>query len=112
MIAAKRIGLIGLLALAGCSRASLLGGPGPEIVQHETPAPTERLALLEQKRKFKSKAACKAHLETLAHGAELVEVSAKEVRAYHPEAGVHHEFSCADRILLERAWRSDEAPLP
>ena len=109
-MAAKRIGTVALLmlALVGCSRASLLGGPGPEVVHHAVPAPSERLAVLEAKREFDSKADCKAHLATLADGAELVEVSAKEVRAYHSEAGVHHEYSCADRQLLERSWRSDD----
>ena len=104
-----RIGLAGLivLALAGCSRASLLGGPGPEVAHHASPAETERLALLEKVRKFKSKDACKAHLATLAHGSELVEISAKEVRAYHSEGGVNHEYSCADKLLLERSWKSD-----
>lgn len=99
------IGVAALLLLAGCSRASLLGGPGPEVAHHASPAESERLALLEEKRKFDSKEACKAHLKTLAHGAELVEVSAKEVRAYQSEGEVHHEYSCADKVLLERSWK-------
>lgn len=98
--------LAAAVALAGCSRASLLGGPGPEVAHHPSPAETERLAVLEEVRKFDGKDACKAHLATLAHGAPLVEVSAKEVRAYHSAAGVHHEYSCADKVLLERSWRS------
>jgi hypothetical protein len=96
-----------LTALAGCSRASLLGGPGPEVAHHASPAESERLALLEEVRKFDSKDACKAHLKTLAHGAELVEVSAKEVRAYHAAGNVAHEYSCADKVLLERSWKTD-----
>jgi hypothetical protein len=104
-----RIGVacVVLLALAGCSRASLLGGPGPEVADHVSPAQSERLAVLEEVRKFKSKEACKAHLTRLAHGAELVEVSAKEVRAYHAQGSVAHEYSCADKVLLERSWKTD-----
>jgi hypothetical protein len=97
------------LALAGCSRASLLGGPGPEAAYHPSPAESERLAFLEEVRKFDSKDECKARLKTLAHGAELVEVSAKEVRAYHSADGVHHEYSCADKVLLERSWKEGGA---
>jgi len=101
--------LAALVASTGCSRASLLGGPGPEVAHHTTPAETERLAVLEEVRTFDSKDACKAHLSGLAHRAELVEVSAKEVRAYHSADGVHHEYSCADKVLLERSWRSGAA---
>jgi hypothetical protein len=97
-----------LLVLVGCSRASLLGGPGPEVAYHPSPAETERLAVLEEVRKFKTKDACKAHLASLAHGAELVEVSAKEVRAYHSAGGVHHEYSCTDKLLLERSWKAGD----
>ena len=29
------VAMVGLALLTGCSRASLLGGPGPEVVHHE-----------------------------------------------------------------------------
>ncbi len=102
--------LLSGLVLTGCSRASLLGGPGPEVAHHASPAESERLALLEAVRKFETKDECKSHIAQLAHVGEdqLVKVSDAEVRAYH-SAGegasiVHHEYSCVGKQMLERSW--------
>ncbi len=95
------------LLLVGCSRASLLGGPGPEAAHHASPAHAERLAELETGRKFKSKDQCRAHIATLAHVADpaaLTKISDLEVRAYHTEGEVHHEYSCVGKQMLERSW--------
>lgn len=95
---------LALLLLAGCSRASLLGGPGPEAAHHASPAHSERLAELKDVRKFKTKDACRQHLATLAYAddpAKLVKISDLEVRGYHSEgegdAQVHHEYSCVGK---------------
>ena len=100
-----------LLALSGCSRASLLGGPGPEAAYHASPAHSERLAELKEVRKFKTKDACRQQLAILAHAddpAKLTKISDLEVRGYHSEgegdAQVHHEYSCVGKQLLERSW--------
>jgi hypothetical protein len=95
------------LLLVGCSRASLLGGPGPEAKHHASPAHAERLAELETGRKFKSKDECRAHIATLAHVADaaaLTKISDLEVRAYHMEGNVHHEYSCVGKQMMERSW--------
>lgn len=103
----------GALSLSGCSRASLLGGPGPEVVHHESPAETERLAVIEPVRKFKSAEACKARLASLGQehgGGEVVQIAENEFRAYASQpwgAGeVHHEYSCVGKELSERSWKS------
>jgi hypothetical protein len=96
-----------LLLLAGCSRASLLGGPGPEAAHHASPAHAERLAELETGPKFKTKDACRAHIAALAHLADpatLTKISDLEVRAYHTEGDVHHEYSCVGKQMMERSW--------
>ena len=104
-----------LLLLAACSRASLLGGPGPEVAHHPSPAESERLAIAEPLGKFKSNDACRARLETLAHehGAEIVQISEKEFRAYSSEpwgeGAIHHEYGCAGKLLTERSWRAQAA---
>jgi hypothetical protein len=98
------------LLLAACSRASLLGGPGPEVEHHAAPAEIERLAVAEPVKSFDSKEACKARLEALAHehGAEVIKISEKEYRAYASkpwgESEIHHEYSCAGKDLTERSW--------
>jgi hypothetical protein len=95
------------LLLVGCSRASLLGGPGPEAAHHASPAHAERLAELETGRKFKSKDECRSHIATLAHLADpaaLTKISDLEVRAYHSEGDVHHEYSCVGKQMMERSW--------
>ena len=95
------------LLLVGCSRASLLGGPGPEVAHHASPAQSERLAELEAVRKFKSKDECRTHIATLAHladAAALTKISDLEVRAYHTECDVHHEYSCVGKQMMERSW--------
>jgi hypothetical protein len=98
------------LILAACSRASLLGGPGPEVEHHAAPAEIERLALAEPVKSFDSKEACKARLEALAHehGAEVIKISEKEYRTYAStpwgEGETHHEYSCAGKDLTERSW--------
>lgn len=104
------------LLLAACSRASLLGGPGPEVAHHASPAEMERLAVAEKVGKFKSKEACKARLAALAHrhgGGEVVQISEKEYRAYASkpwgEGEIHHEYSCAGKELTERSWSSKSA---
>lgn len=105
-----------LLLLAGCSRSSLLGGPGPEAAHHASPASSERLALLEAGKKFKSKDGCRQHLLTLAHASspnELVRISDNEVRGYHSTgqgaAAVHHEYSCVGEQFMERSWTGSPA---
>jgi hypothetical protein len=102
---------VATLLLVGCSRASLLGGPGPEVAHHASPAHLERLAELHEVRKFKSKDECRRELATLAHAedpAKLIKISDLEVRGYHSEgegaSQVHHEFSCVGKTLLERSW--------
>ncbi len=99
------------LLLVGCSRASLLGGPGPEVAHHASPAHAERLAELEPVAKFKTKDACRARLAQLAHiddPAKLTKISDLEVRGYHSQgegaSQVHHEYSCVGKELLERSW--------
>lgn len=100
------------LVLAACSRASLLGGPGPEVEHHASPAEIERLAVAEPVAKFKSKEACKARLAALAHehGGEVLQISEKEYRTYASkpwgEGAIHHEYSCAGTALTERSWTS------
>ena len=96
-----------LLLLAGCSRASLLGGPGPEAAHHASPASSERTAELVTK----TADACHAQLIALAHldGPDrLIRISDLEVRGYHSTgeaaAAVHHEYSCVGGQLLERSW--------
>ena len=104
---------LALLVLAGCSRASLLGGPGPEVAHHASPAEAERLALPEPVRKFKTLAACRTHLESLAHehggSGEVVQISDIELRAYASqpwgEGEIHHEYACVGRELTERSWK-------
>jgi hypothetical protein len=102
-----------LLILAACSRASLLGWPGPEVAHHASPAQVERLAVAEPVKTFKTKEACKARLDALAHehgGGEVVQISEKEYRAYASkpwgEGEIHHEYSCAGKALTERSWTS------
>jgi hypothetical protein len=104
---------LALLMLTACSRASLLGGPGPEVAHHASPAEIERLAVAEPVRKFKTKDACKAHLEGLAQGHEgagVVQISKTEFRTYSskPWGGkeIHHEYSCLGKELIERSWSS------
>ena len=99
------------LVLAACSRASLLGGPGPEVEHHASPAEIERLAVAEPIAKFKSKEACKARLAALAHehgGGEIVQISENEFRAYASQpwgdSAIHHEYSCVGKALTERSW--------
>lgn len=95
------------LLLVGCSRASLLGGPGPEAAHHASLAHEERLAELKSVKKFKSKDECRGHIATLAHVADpaaLAKISDLEVRAYHTEGDVHHEYSCVGKEMLERSW--------
>jgi len=99
------------LLLAACSRASLLGGPGPEVAHHASPAESERLAVAEKVASFKNKEACRARLEALAHehgGGEIVQISEYEFRAYASqpwgEGQIHHEYSCAGKALTERSW--------
>ena len=101
------------LILGACSRASLVGGPGPEVEHHPSPAAMERLAVAEKRGKFKSKEACKARLEALAHehgAAEVVQISESEYRAYASqpwgEGAIHHEYGCAGKQLTERSWMS------
>jgi hypothetical protein len=110
---ASRAAPLALLMLTACSRASLLGGPGPEVAHHASPAEIERLAVAEPVKKFKTKDACKAHLEGLAHGhggAEVVQISATEFRTYSSkpwgEKEIHHEYSCLGKELIERSWSS------
>jgi hypothetical protein len=100
-----------LLVLVGCSRASLLGGPGPEKAHHASLAESERVAELKAGKKFETKDECLQHLITVAHVAspdQLINISNLEVRAYHSTgegpASVHHEYSCVDKQLLERSW--------
>ena len=106
----KNLAPVACLLLAACSRASLLGGPGPEVAHHASPAEIERLALAEPVKSFDSKEACKARLEALAHehGAEVIKISEKEYRAYASkpwgEGEIHHEYSCAGKDLTERSW--------
>ncbi len=98
------------LLLVGCSRASLLGGPGPEAAHHASPAHAERLAELKTGAKFKTKDQCRAHIATLAQLADpaaLTKISDLEVRAYHSEGEVHHEYSCVGKQMLERSWTGD-----
>jgi hypothetical protein len=104
---------LALLMLTACSRASLLGGPGPEVAHHASPAEIERLAVAEPVKKFKTKDACKAHLEGLAHGherAEFVQISESEFRTYSSkpwgDKEIHHEYSCVGKELTERSWAS------
>lgn len=99
------------LVLAACSRASLLGGPGPEVEHHASPAEIERLAVAEPLAKFKSKDACKARLAALAHehgGGEIVQISENEFRTYASQpwgdSAIHHEYSCVGKALTERSW--------
>ena len=103
--------LIVLAMLTGCSRASLLGGPGPEVAHHASPAESERLAVLEPVRKFKTLDGCKAHLQELSQehgGGEMVQISDKEYRIYASkpwgESEIHHEYSCFGKELAERSW--------
>jgi hypothetical protein len=110
---AARAAPVALLMLTACSRASLLGGPGPEVAHHASPAEIERLAIAEPVKKFKTKDACKAHLEGLAHGhggAEVVQISETEFRTYSSkpwgEKEIHHEYSCLGKELTKRAWWS------
>jgi hypothetical protein len=105
--------VLALLLLTACSRASLLGGPGPEVAHHASPAEAERLAVAEPVRKFKTKDACKAHLASLSHGneeAEVVQISETEFRTYSSkpwgEKEIHHEYSCVGKELIERSWSS------
>jgi hypothetical protein len=113
-------GYVALLLLAGCSRASLLGGPGPEAAHHASPAEIERLAELKTVKKFKSKDACRQHLMQVSHvgSDQLIKISDLEVRAYHStgegSAAVHHEYSCVDKQLLERSWtgKASASPAP
>jgi hypothetical protein len=100
-----------LLLLVGCSRASLLGGPGPEAAHHASPAEIERLAELKTVKKFESKDECRQRLMAVAHVGspdQLIKISDLEVRAYHStgegDAAVHHEYSCLDKQLVERSW--------
>lgn len=104
------------LVLAACSRASLLGGPGPEVEHHASPAALERLAVAEPVKTFDSKEKCRARLEALAHehgGGEVVQISENEVRAYASQpwgdGQVHHEYSCVGKALTERSWSSHGA---
>jgi hypothetical protein len=104
------------LLLVGCSRASLLGGPGPEAAHHASPAESERLAELKALQKFKTKDECRQHLMTVSHAGsadQLIKISDLEVRGYHStgegSATVHHEYSCVGKQLLERSW-SGKAP--
>jgi hypothetical protein len=110
-----RVGPVLLLLLAGCSRASLLGGPGPEVEHHASPAQSERLAVAEPVRKFDSKDGCRARLQALAgeHGGEIVQISDNEYRAYASkpwgEKELHHEYSCVGKALTERSWYAGAA---
>ena len=103
------------LLLTACSRASLLGGPGPEVEHHASPAAIERLAVAEPVKKFDSEEACRARLEALAgeHGGEVVQIAQNEYRAYASEPWgeneVHHEYSCVGEELSERSWSSHAA---
>ena len=104
------------LLLAACSRASLLGGPGPEVEHHASPAEIERLAVAEKVGKYKSKEACKARLAALAHehgDGEIVQISENEFRAYASQpwgdSAIHHEYSCVGKALTERSWSSQSA---
>ena len=103
----------GSLSLSGCSRASLLGGPGPEVVHHESPAETERLAVAEPVGKYKSTEACKARLAARSQehgGGEIVQIAENEFRSYASqpwgEGEVHHEYTCVGKILTERSWKT------
>ena len=102
---------LALLVLTACSRESLIGGPGPEVAHHASPAEMERLAVAEPVKKFKTVEACKAHLEALGHehgAAEIVQISEKEFRAYASkpwgESEIHHEYACNGKELTERSW--------
>jgi len=110
---AARFAPVLFLILGACSRASLLGGPGPEVAHHASPAAIERLAVAEPVRKFDSKEKCRARLAALAHehgGGEVVEISANEIRTYAStpwgDGAVHHEYSCFGKALTERSWLS------
>lgn len=107
-----------MLLLAGCSKASLLGGPGPQAAHHASPASSERTAELVAMRKFKTVEACHAQLIALAHldGPDrLIRISDLEVRGYHSAgqgaATVHHEYSCFGAQMMERSW-ADADPSP
>jgi hypothetical protein len=108
-----------ILLLAGCSRASLLGGPGPEVAHHASPAESERLAEIKEVRKFDTKDECRQHLLAVSHAAspeQLIKISELEVRSYHSTgegaATVHHEYSCVGKQLLERSWTGKAAAPP
>jgi hypothetical protein len=101
-----------ILALAvGCSSRSLLGGPGPAVAHHASPAASERLAEHEAVRAYKTAEQCRQGLVALAHvdPAALVEISKYEVRGYHSAGDVHHEYSCVGSKLLERSWKTASA---
>jgi hypothetical protein len=40
----------------------------------------------------------------VADPAMLTKISDMEVRAYHTEGEVHHEYSCVGKQMLERSW--------
>lgn len=112
-------GMAVIALLSGCSRASLLGGPGPEGAHHASPAEIERLAVLEPGKKFDTPDECRQQLIALAHASspeQLIQISKLEVRAYHTSgegpSAVHHEYACLGKQLMARSWIGKPTSLP